>query len=300
MESIVPRLILVPTDFSAPAAHAMRYASALADRFGAHLLVMYADTFLVPVDFTATAAGAFDLPREAMIEEAREQLESHAEQCIAANVPYDVRVIVDGPVAAIVAQVREVGADLIVMGTHGRAGVRRLLMGSVTEAVMRVAPVPVLAVSPRTEETASIERVLCPVSYTPACADALRYAATLVGPGPSSLLVVRGVDEHALGLAFDEMPRLREWVPPELVDRCELKLLAMGTPASQILDLAKASHADLIALGVPADRSVADAVRGTLAERIVQHSGCPVLTVNPFAARVLSKVEPKSELAVAN
>jgi nucleotide-binding universal stress UspA family protein len=299
MEPLKPRLIVVPTDFSAPAAHALRYASSLAERFGAHLLVIYADTFMVPVDFTATAVGAFDLPREAMIEEAREQLEGHAEQCISAGVPYEVRVVVDAPVAAITDQVRGVGANLIVMGTHGRTGMRRLLMGSVTEAVIRVASVPVLAVSPRTPETASIAKVLCPVNYTPACAEVLRRAAALTDTPTSPLLVVRGVDERSLGLGFDEMPRLHAWVPPELVDRCELKLLAMGSPVEQIVGLARETHAGLIALGVSTDRSIVDEVRGTLAERIVQHSGCPVLTVNGFAARALQTAEKAPALAAA-
>lgn len=293
MEALEPKLILVPTDFSAPAAHALRYATSLAERFGAHLLVIYADTFTIPVDFTATAAASFDLPREAMIEEAREQLEGHAEQCISTRVPYDVRVVVDGPVAAIVGQARETGADLIVMGTHGRTGMRRLLMGSVTEAVIRVAPVPVLSVGPTAAETGSIARVLCPVTYTPACADALRHAAALVDPGKSPLVLVRGVDERKLGLSFDELPRLRAWAPPELVDRCELKLLAMGAPVEQILDFANETRADLIALEAPTDRTAAESIRGTMVERIVQHSGCPVLTVNAFATRALPAAEKK-------
>lgn len=291
MESLEPRLIVVPTDFSAPAAHALRYASSLAERFGAHLLVIYADTFMVPVDFTATAAGAFDRVRESMIDEAREQLEGHAEECISTRVPYDVRVVVDGPVAAIVGLVRETGADLIVMGTHGRTGMRRLLMGSVTEAVIRVAQVPVLSVGPTAAETGSIAKVLCPVTYTPACADALRHAAALADAPGSPLVLVRGVDERKLGLSFDELPRLRAWAPPELVDRCELKLLAMGAPVEQILEFANEARADLIALEVPTDRTVAQSIRGTVVERIVQHSTCPVLTVNALATRALPVAE---------
>jgi len=283
---IAPRLILVPTDFSAPAAHALRYASALAERSGAHLLVIYAGTFMVPVDFTASGAGTFDIPREAMIEKAREQLEGHARQCISAGVPYDVRVVVDGTVSAIVHQIRETGADLIVMGTHGRTGVRRLMMGSVTEAVIRVAPVPVLAVPPRTAETASIAKVLCPITYSPASADALQRAAALAGP-QAAFVVVRGVHGNNLGIVFDELPRMRAWLPPELAGRCELKLLPASAPAQEIVAFAKEVDADLIAVGVPADPGIADVLRGTLVERIVQHSGCPVLTVNASAARAV-------------
>ncbi len=157
MEPLVPKLILVPTDFSAPAAHALRYASSLAERLGARLLVVHADPFMVPIDFTAAAAGTFEIVRDSMIEEAREQLEGHAEQCISRGVPYDTRVLVGMPVDAVVDQVREAGADLVIMGTHGRTGVRRFLMGSVTEAVVRVAPVPVITINPLTARNQQLE-----------------------------------------------------------------------------------------------------------------------------------------------
>jgi len=74
MNAIEPKVILVPTDFSPHAAQALHYAAALGERFGAHLLVIYADTFLPPVDFTISAAGAFTLPREEMILAANDQL----------------------------------------------------------------------------------------------------------------------------------------------------------------------------------------------------------------------------------
>ena len=146
METLTPKLILVPTDFSAPAANALRYAAALGARFEAHLLVIYADVFVPPVDFTISAAGVFDVGREDLIETAREQLEVFAETNISTAMPYDIRVVVGTPTDAIVAQVRESGANLIVMGTHGRRGVRRLVLGSDAEGVVRTAPVPVLLV----------------------------------------------------------------------------------------------------------------------------------------------------------
>src|SRR5438128_7488626 len=119
METFRPKLILAPTDFSETAAHALRYATALSERFDAHLLVMYVDSFIPAVDFAAIPAGSFDLAQQKMIAEARETLEVHAEMNMCASVPYEVRVVVGSPVMAIVEEARETGADLIVMGTHG-------------------------------------------------------------------------------------------------------------------------------------------------------------------------------------
>jgi nucleotide-binding universal stress UspA family protein len=210
METLTPKLILVPTDFSAPAARALRYAAALGARFEAHLLVIYADVFVPPVDFTISAAGVFDVAREDLVEAAREQLQTFAETNISTAMPYDIRVVVNTPTDAILAQVRESGANLIVMGTHGRTGLRHLLFGSVTEAVMRVAPVPVIAVHGGTPESAPMQVVV----------------------GSRATAEGRAAVEYAGMLADAENARLIEVSEPELI----LTALREG--------------ADLIALGV--------------------------------------------------
>lgn len=189
METLTPKLILVPTDFSAPAARALRYAAALGARFDAHLLVIYADPFVPAVDFTIGAAGVFDIAREDLIEAAREQLQTFAETNIGTAMPYDVRVVVGTPTDAIVEQVRESGANLIVMGTHGRTGLRHLLFGSVTEAVMRVAPVPVLAVHEATPETAPMQDVIGSRA-TPEGRAAVQYAGVLADAENARLIEV--------------------------------------------------------------------------------------------------------------
>lgn len=285
MESLIPKLILVPTDFSEPAAHALRYASALGERFGAHLLVIYGDAFIPPVDFMATASGSFDLARDSMIEEAREELEEHAQKNISASVPYDTRISIGDPIDIITEVGRECGASLIVMGTRGRSGVARLLLGSVTEAVMRIASVPVIGVNPSTPESAGVGRILCPVQFSAACRVALRQAAALGDDAQVPILLFRGIEGKELQPSIQELIRLQEWAPRELAARCELETSEEKEPVAEILDLALATATDLIAMGIPADRSIAESLRGTMAERILRESRCPVLTVNFFAAR---------------
>lgn len=277
MEPFEPKLILVPTDFSEPAAHALRYASALGERFGAHLLVIHADRFAPVVDFTVAPADVFGVVQESMVENAREVLQTHAEENIAAAVPFDIRVIVGGTLDAIAAQVRESGANLVVMGTHGRTGVSRLLFGSVTESVMRSCTVPVIAVTPGAPETAHVEKVLCPVSFTETSREALRRAAALVDSRRAPLVLVQSMNDDPL--------RIQQWVPRELVDRCEMRRKSAGD-AEEIVGLATTAGADLIALGVEPDRTVHETLLGTFAERIVQQSRCAVLTVNTHVVSV--------------
>lgn len=284
MEPQGSRLILVPTDMSEPAAHALRYASALGERLGSRLLVMFADPFIPPTDFTANTAGVFHLSRDAMLVTARADLAKHAARNVNPHVPCDLRVVVDEPLDAIVEVLRQSHADLIVMGTHGRPGVSRLTFGSATEAVMRVATVPVIVVNPAATVTADVEKVLCPVTYTPACRDALRHAAALA-KGPAPVVLLRAVDDDQARMESDELNRLREWLPAEFADRCQIKLVSPAHEAARILETAQEVQAQLIAFGVPAGRGIRDGLLGTTADQVVHGSPCPVLTVSADAAR---------------
>ncbi|HKB80331.1 MAG TPA: universal stress protein [Thermoanaerobaculia bacterium] len=286
MEPSRPKLILVPTDLSGPAAHALRYASALGERFGAHLLILYADPFVQPFDLSS-AAAQFTITEE-MIEQAREELQRHAELNVSPRVPFDTRVMTESPLDAIIEQACQSGAGLIVMGTHGRTGLRRLLVGSVTEAVMRMATVPVLAVNETASCSATIARVLCPVTFTAASREALRQAAALTVEERAPLVLVRGKQDQDLQTMVREMVELHEWAPADLATRCEVKVIPSEGSAELILAFARDAKADLIAIGIPENRGLVDVLRGTFAERVVQQSGCPVLTVNVAAARALA------------
>jgi len=182
------KLILVPTDMSETAARALRFASALALRYDAHLLVLYADTFTPPVDFGS--APLISVRREELVENAREQLQMHVERHVSPAIPYDARVLAQSTIEAILEQACDSGADLIVMGTHGRAGVRRFIIGSITEAIIRLATVPVIAVNGFSGETLSIDKVVSPVATTAASFEAQRYAASLADE--SSMLLMPG------------------------------------------------------------------------------------------------------------
>ena len=299
MESIPPKLILVPTDFSEPAAHALRFACRLAERFGARIRLMYADYFVPPVDFSASAAVEFALTSDEAADQAKKQLIRVAEEIVPKGVAYETRVVIDSPMPAIVDETRNCGADLVIMGTHGRTGFRRLIVGSVTEAVMRAINVPVLAISPLTDErriAASLSRVVCAVDYSPESRAALRVCATLADAPLSKIIVVRCFDAETPQETADEIVRLQQWTPDDIVDRCQFKLLPADHPAEQIVELAKLVHADLIAAGCAASRTTSELMRGTTAERLVERSDCPVLVVNEMT---VMSAAARAELATA-
>jgi nucleotide-binding universal stress UspA family protein len=133
--------ILYPTDFSERSGYALHLACALARDYGARLVILHIAT----PPTIAYGEGILPPDPEIMFREAREQL--NRLEVPNANVRAERR-FAEGDAAAETLRVAsEIGADLIVMGTHGRTGLSRLLMGSVAEQVVRKAPCPVLTVT---------------------------------------------------------------------------------------------------------------------------------------------------------
>lgn len=279
MDTFQTKVILVATDFSKTSAHALRYASSLAERSGARLVVVYADEFIPPLGETSVETSLATRLIGELICEAQERLIAHVEANISPYVPFDARVIVDSTVSSIVKEAAEERADLLVMGTHGRTGVRRLIVGSVCESVMRAVSVPVMAVSAAAADHESLEinKVVCIVDQSPQCADALRIAAAIAPD--ARLLLLKPRDDDRPQQAAESLMRLRRWLPAELVDRCELRLVDADWSAEHLANFAASVGADLIAAGGHRGHGMADRIRGTTTDRIVQRSECPVLVV---------------------
>jgi nucleotide-binding universal stress UspA family protein len=135
--------ILVPIDGSPQAGAALELAMRLASDQGARVTVC---TVEAPVLESIISPDAIPNPAldVRVDEEAHALVQRAAERLQAAGVPCDTAVLDGSPVAAIVAAASSAAADLIVMGTHGRSGIARALLGSVAAGVIRMAPVPVL------------------------------------------------------------------------------------------------------------------------------------------------------------
>jgi nucleotide-binding universal stress UspA family protein len=136
--------ILVPVDFNPLAAAALEYAALIASRADGTLIVVYADTFEPQAPVLSVAlTNAIEEARALTAEELAEYVNEHVPETL--ELETEVREAL--PVPAILAAIAEHRPDLVVMGTHGRGGLTRLLFGSVTEAVLREAAVPVLTVN---------------------------------------------------------------------------------------------------------------------------------------------------------
>jgi universal stress protein A len=140
--------ILAPIDFSDTAAQALGVAKSLARDHHAKLVLMTAPPWQPTPPVTEAYVPELDDPRQ--LEESRRLLEQAANAIT--DLPVDTRLVMGGPGPAIIAAAKDCQADLIVMGTHGRTGLFRVLLGSVAEYVLRHAPCPVLTIKPQTAE----------------------------------------------------------------------------------------------------------------------------------------------------
>ncbi len=137
------KTILVPTDFSAGSQTALEHATALAKAFSAKLVVLHViETYTHTVTESLQIVNVYELVRTAVEPVLEQMVQDLRKDQVSAS-----SLLVKGTAyEEVVAKAKEVGADLIVMGTHGRRGVSSVFMGSVAERVVRTAPCPVLTV----------------------------------------------------------------------------------------------------------------------------------------------------------
>jgi nucleotide-binding universal stress UspA family protein len=135
--------ILFPTDFSDHAAHAQRYAMSLAKQYGADLHIIHVvQLFSYVVDFGMDNTTQYESVQNSLKEMMDKLLSDLADE------PYPItgEVVQGDPVKEIITCARNDNSDLIILGTHGRAALEHVLLGSIAEKVVRKAPCPVLTV----------------------------------------------------------------------------------------------------------------------------------------------------------
>ncbi len=285
------RKILCPIDFSPGSDYALRVAVRLATHTGAELVIVHA-WYLPPMAY----AGEQPFPPAAL-----QQMVDNGERGLAAAVReattlgaerVSSRMLTGLPWDRIVETLRTDRAlDLVVMGTHGRTGLARVLLGSVAEKVVRLAPCPVLATRGRTE-VSPFRNVLCPVDFSDSSRHACELAAQLVEPGGAGITLLHVLE---LPVTYSGEPPMKGFV--EDLDKRSARLLAqwaadlkakvsvpvttrsrIGYPGAQTLAVLDDDPAfDLVVTGSHGRTGIKRALLGSVAEKIVRHAPCPVL-----------------------
>jgi nucleotide-binding universal stress UspA family protein len=295
--------ILCPVDFSDSSIRALAHAEALARWYEAQLTVLHVVPTFEPIQVQAELGVPVQIvnpmPREEVVRQMRPFLER-------AGVSSEAQLIAEAgdPRTTIVDQALTTRADLIVIGTHGRRGFTRLLLGSVAETVLHEAPCPVMTVSPHTEAAASdvvtFKRILCPIDFSPSALLALGFALDLARQAGGLVTLLHVVEwlaeeEPRTSAHFtvpevrgymvdDARQRLRSLVAEESRVWCEIDdVIVSGRAHREILRAAEARAADLIVMGSQGRGGVGLALFGSTTQQVVRSAACPVLTVRGFA-----------------
>jgi len=306
MTEIDLQRILHPTDFSDSSRRAFGYALALAAGHGAVLTALH----VVAGTMVPANEGAFLADPTLFDRTAREAILSELGAVVAPARRLGVRaetLVREGdPAAEIAAAARELPADLVVMGTHGRSGVSRWVLGSVAETVLRRVPCPVLTVpahAPAQADPVPFSRILCPSDFSPSSITALRYGEALADRSGASLMLVHVLDRENLRRMERRWPaglRSRDYEATALLMLDGLRgdgrprhapteeFVTWGKPAAEILKVAREHHADLIVMGGHGRSLLGLMAFGSVTHEVVRGAACPVLTLRSFPRATLA------------
>lgn len=285
--------LLVPTDGSEHADDALSYALTLAERTGARVHV-------------CSVVNPYTLSKVSELREARETAEgivADAEARVEEAGLDAVTAVREGsPADAVREYVDEAGIDCVVMSTHGRSGVERYLLGSVTEKVVRTVSVPVLAVHADDAgggPEGTYDRVLLPTDGSDAAGRAERTAVAFAGAFDATLDAVSVVDTTDLATAAGPtgaegeavrrvqkaLERRAGTATDDVAEAARAAGVAVetsveeGRPHERILARARETDADAIVLGTHGRGGVERFVLGSVAEKVVRLADRPVLVV---------------------
>ena len=296
--------ILCPIDFSEFSARALEHAVAMARRFNGEVTVLHV------IPYAAAYGGDLPyIPTPPLIADpalkARAEIEvrEFAEPAQDPAVPMSFEIRDGDPWREIRTMEEELPADLVVMGTHGRGGFERLLLGSVTEKVLRKVEASVLTVrsdgGTKCLAPGRISRILCATDVTGASASTITFALSLAAECQASLTFLHVVDNlpPATGVEYPIMvdteplrrelidlarKSLHEAVSDEARVWCDVsERVEAGTPYQRILEVATQEGSDLIVLGSHGRDTVGSMLFGSTSQHVVRAAHCPVLAVRP-------------------
>jgi nucleotide-binding universal stress UspA family protein len=312
--------ICLPSDGSAHATTAAEHALALARAFDATVHVLG----VADID---RAAGLFDAG--GVDDEFIDRVEREAEAAVertaslaASDAHVETAVVRGDPGEAIVDYLDEQGIDAVVMGTHGRRGLRRFIAGSVTEHVVRVAEVPVFTVrrpddAGEDDEPAgtagdlpTYERVLVPTDGSDTADRAVDHALAVAEAFDGELHALSVVDVSTVASSSDIVPSDRviesltergERAVESVADRASergiehVTEVVQGFPGSGILGYVREEEMDIVVMGTHGRTGLGRALLGSTAERLIRRSDVPVCAVPAEGRKEAMEAEDAEE-----
>ena len=293
-------VILVPVDGSPLGERSLSLAIPVAEQHGARLVLLHVHQ--PPPPITAIGGGV-PVRDPGLDHHLRNERQKYLER-LTARLRRETALAIEpvfreGPVIPTIESfIREAGVDLIVMSTHGRGGFRRLWLGSVADGLLRRAPVPLLLIrggrgrSSPGSAAPPFSRILVPLDGSPLAERAVEEAQKLVGSSPAHLTLAHVVHPALMLVSQLGGPRggeqaqaqARAWYLEPLAERLRSESLTVSTEVvvhtsvhRGLLDLAKHTDADLIAITSQGQGGVQRLLLGSVADKLIRSATSPML-----------------------
>lgn len=291
--------IICATDFSDISNQTIPYGAALASEFGAKLYVCHI------IDLSSVAIyGEFQLDPVGLQSRIKKDAQDQLEEMLGDHpLNWEPLITVGQTADEICRLVEENDVDLVITATRGRSGIKRLILGSVTERLMRTLPCPLLVVQgPEKESPISLDKeiklnkILVGCDFSIDSTLAFENALSLAQEFQSELHLVHVLEtptnqelakpsKQMSGEIQDDLEdllikKLQDMVPEEARNWCVPQtILASGRPYEELVNYSESNEIDLIVLGIRGHGLVKTLFLGSTTDRVVRHSPCPVLSV---------------------
>jgi nucleotide-binding universal stress UspA family protein len=287
--------IVLPTDFSPTARRALSFAAHLAAQHDAVLHILHVRT---PAEEREQPPGVEAPTTQDELAECAQQAadELGAPSAPAVQVLSLVRdsIVADSVPEAVAEYARENEADLIVMGTARRSGLRTLFPQSTASAVVRQAPCPVLTVLDEADNVPGpIDEIFVPYDFSEPAADALRYGEALAELYGATVTLVHVIHDLTVPMEYEvDVPEMAtanvqsraEAALQEVASDRHRVLVTTGNPGRRIVEVTEEHDADLLVLSTHGRTGLRRLLIGSVAEQVIRRAPCPVFTAKAFAS----------------
>ena len=297
------KTIVCTTDFSDFSNRAIPYGVALAREFGAKLYLCHV------IDLSSVAMYGEGFSDPLMLEsKITDFAHAHLQELIGdTDIEWESLTSVGHTADEIAAVAKDKKADLVVSATHGRSGLKRLLLGSVSERLMRTLPCPMYIVRSQEKEMPlpavgeiKLKRILVGCDFSADSDLAIQYGFSLAQEFQAEIFLAHVIEPDVYkdmlakapgtgdfsreNLRHDLMEKLKGMVPEEAKQWCQPEtLLLAGQSSDELIKYALVHDVDLIVLGVRGHSVIESLLVGSTTDRVVRQAPCPVLSVRPKA-----------------
>jgi nucleotide-binding universal stress UspA family protein len=291
--------IVCPVDFFPASLRAVDYAITLANNYEAdlHLVHVVSPVLYSTEQYALNVSEIMDGLEKASAQKMK-KLEMKA-RAAGATVTTSIRT---GDVTCgISAAIDATKPDIVVMGTHGRRGLEKLFLGSVTEYFVRRLPIPVLTVRGR-RRSRRLRRILVTTDFSKGTPEALNYALSIAKENQARVILLHVLEEmraltsknYRAELAKRVEPKLLALVPHAARKGCDIQIrIEAGTAYSEVLTVIKRERIDLIVMSTHGKSMLDRALLGSTADRVARAAECPVMLVPPMKVAKTNSHRPK-------